>query len=141
MVLMAALVVMSGCRHPRVSGPATRYPRMTVTGYCPCKKCTGWKRNWLFRPVFASGSLKGQRKKVGVTADGTKARKGVIAADTRYFPLGTVMHVPGYGWGVVHDRGSAINERHIDLFFPRHKEALAWGKKKLTIKVWRPKKK
>ncbi|MBX7245378.1 MAG: 3D domain-containing protein, partial [Candidatus Sumerlaeaceae bacterium] len=36
------------------------------------------------------------------------SRMGTIAADTSYYPFGTRMYIPGYGWGVVGDRGGAI---------------------------------
>jgi 3D (Asp-Asp-Asp) domain-containing protein len=45
------------------------------------------------------------------------------------------MYVPGYGWGVVHDRGSAIKGNHIDLFFESHDEALKWGRQRLHVEV------
>jgi hypothetical protein len=41
---------------------------------------------------------------------------GTIAADTKYYPFGTRMYVPGWGWGMVTDRGSAIKgPDRIDL--------------------------
>ena len=111
---------------------------MEVTAYCACQKCCGWKRSiWsccLF-PVYSSGSLKGKRKKVGITSDGTKAKKGVIAADISKYPYGTEMYIPGYGWGVVHDKGSDIKGNHIDVFFKSHKKALEWGRKKLYVTI------
>ena len=124
------------------NGEPSNYSRvervMTVTGYCDCKVCTGWERNWRFRPVFASGPNKGERKKVGVTASGTKARHGTIAADTSRYPFGTRMKVPGYGKGTVEDVGSAIKGEHIDLFFKSHKDAQRWGVRKLKVTVWIP---
>ncbi|HID97907.1 MAG TPA: hypothetical protein EYP57_06945, partial [Thermodesulfobacteriaceae bacterium] len=61
-------------------------------------------------------------------------RDGTIAADTRYYPFGTRMKVPGYGWGVVEDRGSAIKgPGRIDLFFSSHRKALEWGRKRLMV--------
>ena len=111
---------------------------MTVTAYCDCKVCTGWERNWRLQPVFASGPNKGERKKVGVTATGTKARRGTIAADTSRYPFGTRMKVPGYGKGTVEDVGSAIKGEHIDLFFKDHKDAQRWGVRKLIVTVWLP---
>ncbi len=111
---------------------------MTVTAYCDCQTCTGWERNWLLRPVVASGPNKGQRKKVGVTAAGTKARRGTIAADTSRYPFGTRMHVPGYGEGTVQDIGSAIKGEHIDVFFKGHKDAQRWGVRELKVTVWVP---
>jgi 3D (Asp-Asp-Asp) domain-containing protein len=63
---------------------------------------------------------------------------GTIAADTKYYYFGTRMHIPGYGWGVVEDRGSAIKGPHrIDVYFDSHKKALAWGRKRLNVKIER----
>ncbi len=109
---------------------------MEVTAYCPCQKCCSWKRNWLWRPVYASGPQKGKRKFVGICADGTRARRGTIAADKSYYPFGTQMFIPGYGRGVVHDTGGAIvGPTKIDLFFPRHADAIQWGRQWLEVIV------
>ncbi len=113
---------------------------METTAYCSCKKCCSWKRKYgcfLFPPVYATGPNKGKRKKIGITADGQKAKKGTIAADIRYYPFNTIMHVPGYGWSEVHDTGGAIKGNHIDLYFSSHKKALRWGRKKLKVTVYR----
>ncbi|PID77424.1 MAG: hypothetical protein CSB24_01455 [Deltaproteobacteria bacterium] len=64
---------------------------------------------------------------------------GTIAADTKYYPFGTRMYVPGYGWGVVEDRGSAIKgPSRIDLFFDSHREARRWGRRKVRVQIERP---
>ena len=64
---------------------------------------------------------------------------GTIAADTNYYPFGTRMHIPGYGWGVVEDRGSAIKgPNRIDLYFDSHAEALQWGRRKLPTSIIKP---
>jgi len=48
------------------------------------------------------------------------------------------MYVPGYGWGVVTDRGSANKgPNRIDLFFLLHDEALSWGRKKVEVRIER----
>ncbi len=61
---------------------------------------------------------------------------GTIAADTTYYPFGTRMYIPGYGWGTVEDRGSAIKGAlRIDLYFRSHTDALQWGRKKLNVKI------
>ncbi|KAK3249671.1 hypothetical protein CYMTET_40907, partial [Cymbomonas tetramitiformis] len=53
---------------------------------------------------------------------------GTIAADTRHYPFGTRMYVPGYGWGVVEDRGGAIQGvSRVDLYHNNHSKALEWG--------------
>ncbi|MCX5896174.1 MAG: 3D domain-containing protein [Proteobacteria bacterium] len=63
-------------------------------------------------------------------------RDGTIAADTQYYPFGTVMYVPGYGRGIVEDRGSAIKgSQRIDLYFTSHGKARTWGRQKLPVKI------
>jgi hypothetical protein len=64
---------------------------------------------------------------------------GTIAADTKYYPFGTRMYVPGYGWGVVEDRGGAIKGKNrIDLYFDSHSDALQWGHRKLPVTIEYP---
>ncbi len=64
---------------------------------------------------------------------------GTIAADTRYYPFGTRMYIPGYGWGVIEDRGSAIKGRdRLDIFYNSHQEALRWGRKKVRVRIEHP---
>jgi 3D (Asp-Asp-Asp) domain-containing protein len=141
--LSLSVVILSGCA---TGGKRYRIPRsqkpeivnMETTGYCNCGKCCGWKRNWKFQPVVAYGPNKGDPKAVGITAAGTEADWGTIAADTRYYPFGTIMYIPDYGWGRVEDVGGAIKGKHIDLFFPSHKKALKWGREWKQVKVWKP---
>ncbi len=140
--LFITLVFLSGCagiRPPRNSERLTR--TLLVTGYSHDKESTGWKRNIFLQPVYAYGPNKGKRKQVGVTASGTKARHGTIAADTRLYPFGTVMYVPDYGYGRVEDRGGAIKGHHIDLYFKRRGDALEWGRQKKEVKIWIPREK
>lgn len=111
---------------------------LEVTAYCPCGKCCNWHRNWLLQPVYSSGPLAGQRKRVGVTASGTLAQPGTIAADPAVFPFGTIMYVPGYGYGRVEDTGSHVKGQRIDVFFRRHSQAVRWGRQRLVVTVWRP---
>jgi len=112
---------------------------LTVTAYCSCPECCGWRRNWLWRPVYASGPRAGQRKTVGLTAAGTRARPGVISADTSVYPFGTVMYIPGYGYGRVEDRGGAIQgPERIEVYFRNHTAARAWGRQRASVRVWTP---
>ncbi len=90
----------------------------------------------MFRPIFTSGPNKGQRKIVGMTASGAMVKPGTIAADTSVYPFGTIMYIDGYGYGRVEDRGGAIKGQHIDLYFKSHKQALIWGRKNKTVKIW-----
>ena len=143
-VVLIISIIISGCvsmsRRIRPSRSAKmRVVNMVATGYDSCGSCCNWKRSWfgLGKPVIASGSSKGKPKAVGVTASGSDVRKGTIAADTRYYPFGTVMYIPGYGYGRVEDRGGAIKgPNRIDLYFSTHKKALKWGKQRVKVKVW-----
>jgi len=66
------------------------------------------------------------------------SRDGTIAADTKYYPFGTRMFVPDYGYGIVEDRGSAITgPKHIDLFFDSHSDALDWGNQYLDVDIYK----
>lgn len=66
------------------------------------------------------------------------SRDGTIAADTSYYPFGTRIYVPGYGWGVVADRGSAIKgPTRLDLYFESHQQALAWGRRRVEVIIER----
>jgi len=121
------------------SVPPSHVDRFEVTGYCDCGICCNWKRSWwrLGKPVIASGPHKGRPKQIGITASGSRAQRGTIAADTRLLPMGTVLYVPGYGWGRVEDRGGAIKGHRLDLYFDSHREALEWGRQHVDVRVWR----
>lgn len=73
----------------------------------------------------------------GRTALGIWTRPGVVAVDPKLIPLGTKLHVPGYGHGIAADVGTAIKGRIIDLWMPSHAAARAWGRRTVTITVYR----
>lgn len=77
----------------------------------------------------------------GITYSGVKVRRdqvSTIAADPKLFPIGTLLHIPGYGYGVVADTGSAIKGNRIDLYFETIKEVYEqWGKRKVEVQVLR----
>jgi 3D (Asp-Asp-Asp) domain-containing protein len=134
-----ALLCAAGCagiRPPRDVRPVER--TLLTTGYCRCGQCCGWRRTWYGRAVYAYGPDKGKPKRVGITASGTRARVGTVAADTSRYPFGTIVHVEGYGYGRVEDRGGRVKGEHIDLFFRTHREAMEWGRKTLRVRVWFP---
>ncbi|MGN0853106.1 MAG: 3D domain-containing protein [Kiritimatiellia bacterium] len=140
--LALAVLGLSSCR-PKPAAPPRSRPEaaadpslVLVTGYCNCGTCCGWKRSWFGfgPPVYAAGSMKGRPKKVGVTANGRKAKHGTIAADLRVWKFGTRLDVPGYGVGEVEDVGGAIRGRHIDVWFPTHEEARRWGRRYLKVR-------
>jgi 3D (Asp-Asp-Asp) domain-containing protein len=69
----------------------------------------------------------------GRTATGLPVGRGIVAVDPAVIPLGTRMSIPGYGEGVAADTGSAVQGMTIDLWFPTLAEALAWGRRTVTI--------
>lgn len=125
LLLVVGACVLCGCRRERRSGedpvqerlefpPPTESEKgdVLVTAYCNCGDCCGWEYSLLGfgPPVYTYGPQKGQRKKVGVTARGTKARLGTVAADPNVYPFGTRLHIPGYGTGVVEDVGGGASK-------------------------------
>ncbi|WP_458460407.1 3D domain-containing protein [Paenibacillus sp.] len=79
----------------------------------------------------------------GITYSGVKVRRdketvSTIAADPKLFPMGSILYIPGYGYGIVADTGSAIKGNKIDLYFPTTKQVYKeWGKKDVEVQVIR----
>ena len=71
------------------------------------------------------------------TATGTKAEYGAIAVDPRVIPLGTLMYVEGYGFGIAEDTGGAIKGNKIDVCIESRQKAMAWGRKKVKVHIFR----
>lgn len=75
----------------------------------------------------------------GLTYSGIEVKRDLystIAADLDVYPLGTIMFIPGYGYGVVADKGEAITGNKIDLYFPTVEDVYAeWGKKELDVYI------
>ena len=69
----------------------------------------------------------------GRTATGVPTGWGVAAVDPTVIPLGTRFDVPGYGVAVAADTGGAVRGATIDLWFPTLAQALAWGRRTVTI--------
>src|SRR4051794_1500489 len=85
----------------------SKYPKQTVvaTGYTAGFESTG-KR--LGNPEY------------GITYSGVKVKRDLfstVAADLTVFPIGTILFIPGYGYGVVADKGGAIKGNELDLYF------------------------
>jgi 3D (Asp-Asp-Asp) domain-containing protein len=74
----------------------------------------------------------------GRTASGINTRPGIIAADPRVLPLGTVVHLragPYTGTYTVLDTGGRIKGRRVDVYVPTHREAIQFGRRQVKIKV------
>ncbi|WP_420488245.1 3D domain-containing protein [Gottfriedia acidiceleris] len=75
----------------------------------------------------------------GITYSGVEVKRDLfstIAADLNVFPIGTVLFIPGYGYGVVADKGAAVKGHHLDLYFQTVGDVFEhWGKKKLAVYI------
>jgi len=104
----------------------SQYSKKTViaTGYTAGVESTGKDKS---HPAY------------GITYSGVKVKRDLfstIAADPRVFPIGTVLFIPDYGYGVVADTGSAIKGHKLDLYYDTVDEVFKhWGKKKVEVFV------
>ncbi|MED4455228.1 3D domain-containing protein [Metabacillus fastidiosus] len=104
----------------------SKYPKKTVvaTGYTAGKESTGKEPN---HPEY------------GITYSGVKVKRDLfstIAADLTVFPLGTILFIPGYGYGVVADKGGAIKGNKLDLYYETVSDVYEnWGKKELEVYI------
>lgn len=75
----------------------------------------------------------------GITYSGVKVKRDLystVAADLNVFPIGTVLFIPGYGFGVVADKGGAIKGNKVDLYYDTVKDVYEqWGKKTLDVYI------
>jgi 3D (Asp-Asp-Asp) domain-containing protein len=71
------------------------------------------------------------------TATGTWPSRGTIAVDPEVIPLGSKLHVEGYGEGIAEDTGGAIKGEIIDLYMLDRNEALSWGRRQVEVKIIR----
>jgi 3D (Asp-Asp-Asp) domain-containing protein len=76
------------------------------------------------------------------TASGAPARMGVVAADPRFLPVGSVIQLqtddPKYnGVYTVMDTGPMVLGRHVDVYIWSCYEALAFGRKMVQVIVLR----
>jgi 3D (Asp-Asp-Asp) domain-containing protein len=69
----------------------------------------------------------------GRTSTGLQTGWGVVAVDPGLIPLGSKLSIPGYGEGVAADTGGGVRGPTIDLWFPTLAQALAWGRRTVTI--------
>ena len=95
---------------------------MNTSGYCACASCCG--------------------KTNGITSSGAKASEWYTLAAGSGYPIGTVIYIPYFankpngGWFVVQDRGGAISNSSLDVFFGSHSAALSFGRRNLECYVY-----
>ncbi len=103
-----------------------QYPSANViaTGYTAGVESTGKSPN---HPEY------------GITFSGVKVTRDLystIAADLSVYPIGTILFIPDYGFGVVADKGSAITGNKIDLYYDTVEDVYQqWGKKELEVYI------
>ncbi|KEZ48463.1 3D domain-containing protein [Metabacillus indicus] len=88
---------------------------------------------------FESTGKHPEHPEYGITYSGVKVKRDLystIAADLNVFPIGTILFIPDYGFGVVADKGGAIKGNELDLYYDTVDEVYEhWGKKTLDIYI------
>ena len=71
-----------------------------------------------------------------VTALGTPLVYGTCAVDPNVIPLGSQIHVEGYGSCLAADTGGAIKGNRIDVLVNSKGEAANWGRRSVQVTVY-----
>lgn len=71
------------------------------------------------------------------TASGTWPSRGTVAVDPRVIPLGTELHIEGYGPAVAADTGGAIKGQKLDLYMDDVNECLQFGRRQVEVQIRR----
>lgn len=70
------------------------------------------------------------------TSTGTRAEYGVVAVDPKVIPMGTLLYVEGYGFGIAEDTGGAIKGNIIDVCVETRAEAYKWGRREVKVHIF-----
>ncbi|UKS54838.1 3D domain-containing protein [Exiguobacterium acetylicum] len=68
-----------------------------------------------------------------VTNTITYEGRRIVAVDPSVVPLGTKVHVEGFGDAIALDTGGAIRGKIMDLLVGSKQEALEWGRRHVTV--------
>ncbi|MEH7179027.1 3D domain-containing protein [Neobacillus vireti] len=104
----------------------SKYPKTTViaTGYTAGYESTGKNES---HPEY------------GITYSGVKVKRDLystVAADLSVFPIGTILFIPEYGYGVVADKGGAIKGNKVDLYYETVEDVYTnWGKREVDVYI------
>lgn len=76
----------------------------------------------------------------GFTATGLKPVHdpnglSTVAVDPSVIPLGSKVHVEGYGYAIASDTGGAIKGNKIDLYMNSEAECIAFGRRTVTVTI------
>lgn len=73
------------------------------------------------------------------TSIGKQVSRGIVAADPRKLPYGTILEIPDWGIVEVGDTGGALRKDskniRIDLFHETYAEAMKFGVKDMDVKI------
>jgi 3D (Asp-Asp-Asp) domain-containing protein len=76
----------------------------------------------------------------GPTASGVYVRRGVIAADPRVIPLGSVVQISAGKYSGIYtvlDTGRLIKGKIVDLWMPSYREAVNFGRQQVKVRILR----
>jgi 3D (Asp-Asp-Asp) domain-containing protein len=129
----------------RLAGAKTLISSKPVVGKVPTlEESVNWEQYPKNR-VVATGYTAGVEStgknpghpSYGITYSGVKVKRDLystIAADTSVYPIGTILFIPNYGYGVVADTGSAIKGNRLDLYYDTVDQVYnEWGKQTLDV--------
>lgn len=80
---------------------------------------------------FQSTGKTAEHPQYGITFSGTTVEEGrTIAVDPKVIPMGWWVYIEGYGFRRAEDKGSAVNGKHIDIYFEDGDYANEFGRKR-----------
>jgi 3D (Asp-Asp-Asp) domain-containing protein/LysM repeat protein len=75
----------------------------------------------------------------GITSTGINLKENpdakVISVDPSVIPLGSKVHVEGYGTATAADTGGAIKGNKIDVFIPDYDDAVEYGRQQVKVEI------
>jgi 3D (Asp-Asp-Asp) domain-containing protein len=71
----------------------------------------------------------------GITASGEHVRENYTLACPPSLPFGQRLEIEGVGERVCTDRGGAIKEGRLDIYIPELKDALAFGRQTVEVRI------
>lgn len=90
--------------------------------------------------AYCDGSVYCKRKGKGITYNGDKVRKGIIAVDKKVIKIGSVVQIlypkEVAGFYVASDTGGRhIRGKVIDIWMPTQRHAIKFGKQKIGLRI------
>jgi 3D (Asp-Asp-Asp) domain-containing protein len=77
---------------------------------------------------------------IGTTKSGFPTAQGLVSADPKVIPLGSIIHIESPLMGGVYqvlDTGELIKGKIIDIFIPNYEKCIEFGRRMVKIKVLR----